>query len=94
MSDLDPECWQQDQLSAALRDLLAKNGLEAVQARGLEPEWLDTHRANDLVGVLLETSVKAGRDGLVLLFAGIDLSPDLATYITVLARKIEDHGTG
>ena len=63
-----------DQLDAGLRDLLERqNDLEALAAQGLDPGWLATASANDLVGALLDTAVKASRDGAVFLFAGIEL---------------------
>jgi hypothetical protein len=83
----DPTIAEADQMTAALRDLLASNGLEALEETGLGETWLAEHSGQELVEALIGVAVKASANGPLLVFAGYEVSPGVASYKALVVRR-------
>ena len=80
-----------DQLDARLRDVLNLNELEIVQRSGLNPDWIRSHDAEDLIEHLVTTALVASEDNCLSTIVAVSVPGDEAVAVScvIVRRKRE-----
>jgi hypothetical protein len=95
MTDADtPSIAMSDQLDARLRDVLNVNELEIVQRTALNPEWIRSHDADDLIDHLVTTALLASEDNCLSTIVAVSVPGDLAVAVScVIVRRKREKST-
>ena len=80
-----------NQLDARLRDVLDANELEIVQRSALNPDWIRSHGAEDLIGHLVTTALVASEDNYLSTIVAVSVPGDEAVAVScvIVRRKRE-----
>jgi hypothetical protein len=86
-----PSVAMSDQLDARLRDVLNLNELEIVQRTALNPDWIRSHDAEDLIEHLVATALLASEDNCLSTIVAVSVPGDQAVAVScvIVRRKRE-----